>query len=389
MDLDTHLQQRLGPLRTAGLWRNLRIRDGLTTPVQQVDGRPVVAFCSNDYLGLAADPRLRLAVRRTLRTQALGAGAAHLINGHTRAHAELEEAIAAFTGRPRALLFSTGYMANLGVVQALLGRHDVAVADRLNHASLIDAVRLSGCRSLRYRHGALTQVQDLLQQTTGSTRLLITDGVFSMDGDLAPLPELAALAQAHGAWLMVDDAHGIGVLGAQGGGSCAHFGLGPAEVPILVGTFGKALGTSGAFVAGSHTLIEALLQLARSYLFTTAQPPALAVATRVALEIAREEDWRRTRLRERIQQWRKGLQQLGLPLPPGETPIQPLVLQDPHLATQTATALLQRGFLVPAIRPPTVPPGTSRLRVTLTALHTAEQVEALLDALDRTVLPRS
>jgi 8-amino-7-oxononanoate synthase len=283
-DLDARLARRLAEARDAGRWRRLRILDGRQAPEQVVDGRRVLAFCSNDYLGLASDPRVVAAARQALDHYGLGAGAAHLVNGHTRAHAELEEALAGFTGRPRALLFSTGYMANLGVLQALLGRHDTVLEDRLNHASLLDATRLAGCRVRRYRHADWDHAAERLAGSDpGHSRLIVTDGVFSMDGDVAPLPALARVAKAHGAWLMVDDAHGLGVLGDRGGGSCEHFGLSAAEVPILMGTLGKAFGTAGAFVAGSDILIETLVQFARTYIYTTAMPAALAAATRVAL----------------------------------------------------------------------------------------------------------
>jgi 8-amino-7-oxononanoate synthase len=290
--------------------------------------------------------------------------------------------LADFTGRPRALLFSTGYMANLGTLGALLSRHDHAVADRLNHASLLDGVRLSGCRSLRYQHADAGDAERKLAAASREhLRLIVTDGVFSMDGDLAPLPELAALAHRQNAVLMVDDAHGFGVLGHQGGGCCEHFQLSAQEVPILVGTLGKAMGTGGAFVAGSEALIDALIQFARPYVYTTAMPPAIAAATRVALQIAREETWRRERLLSLITRLRAGLTQLGLPLPPGTTPIQPIILGSTARATRASAALLERGFLVPAIRPPTVPEGSGRLRITLSAAHTEQQIEDLIDAL--------
>lgn len=386
--LDARLAQRLAEARDAGRWRRLRILEGRQAPEQVVDGRRVLAFCSNDYLGLASDPRVVAAARQALDHYGLGAGAAHLVNGHTRAHGELEAELAGFTGRPRALLFSTGYMANLGVLQALLGRHDTVLEDRLNHASLLDASRLAGCRVRRYRHA---DPADTAARLVGSgpdhARLIVTDGVFSMDGDVAPLPALAQVAKAHDAWLMVDDAHGLGVLGNRGGGSCEHFGLSTGDVPILMGTLGKAFGTAGAFVAGSDTLIETLVQFARTYIYTTAMPAALAAATRVALEIARRESWRREHLHSLIERLQQGLEQIGLARPASFTPIQPVILGASRVASEAAAALLELGLLVPAIRPPTVPEGTARLRITLSASHSETQVDRLLDGLDR-VLPQ-
>ncbi|TVP82076.1 8-amino-7-oxononanoate synthase [Thioalkalivibrio sp.] len=386
---EERLRERLDAVRAAGRWRMPRVLEGRQAPEQVVDGRRVLAFCSNDYLGLASDPRVTDAARTAIERYGLGAGAAHLVNGHTRAHAELEEALADFTGRPRALLFSTGYMANLGVLQALAGRRDAVLEDRLNHASLIDASRLAGCRVRRYRHADAEHAASLLAATApGQSSIIATDGVFSMDGDLAPLPALADAARRRGAWLMVDDAHGLGVLGDQGGGSCEHFGLSPDEVPILMGTLGKAFGTAGAFVAGSTTLIEGLVQFARTYIYTTAMPAALAAATRVSLDIARSEGWRREHLRALIQRLQQGFAQLGLPVPASPTPIQPLLLGSSRLASETAAALLEAGVLVPAIRPPTVPEGTARLRITLSASHSETQVDRLLETLER-VLART
>lgn len=388
MSIERRLRERIGAAHAAGRWRAPRTLEGAQSPEQVIDGRRVVAFCSNDYLGLAADPRVAAAARTALERYGVGAGAAHLVNGHTRAHAELEEDLAEFTGRERALLFSTGYMANLGVLQTLLGRHDTVLEDRLNHASLLDASRLAGCRTRRYRHGDAEHAAALLEATAVQhSRLIVTDGVFSMDGDPAPLPALAALAQRHGAWLMVDDAHGLGVLGDLGGGSCEHFRLSPSEVPVLMGTLGKAFGTAGAFVAGSRTLIEALTQFSRTYIYTTAMPAAIAAATRESLAIARRESWRRDHLRSLIGRLRQGLMQLGLADTGGISPIQPVILGTSGLATAVADALLEQGLLVPAIRPPTVPEGSARLRITLSAVHTEAQVDRLLDAIDR-LLPQ-
>ncbi|ADC72778.1 8-amino-7-oxononanoate synthase [Thioalkalivibrio sp. K90mix] len=382
--LQAFLQARLDRVRTDGRWRRLRTLDGPQQPEQVIDGQPVVAFCSNDYLGLAADPAVAAAAREALDRYGFGAGAAHLINGHTRAHVELEQALARFTGRERALLFSTGYMANLALVQTLAGRHDTVFEDRWNHASLIDAVRLAGARSQRYRHADPGHLRDRLERAPDrGHRLVVTDGVFSMDGDIAPLPELAALAREFDAWLMVDDAHGLSVLGATGGGSCQHHGLGADDVPILMGTLGKGFGAAGAFVAGSEALIETLIQTARPYIYTTAMPAALAAATLASVRIAEAATDRRAHLQDLLQRLGAGLDRLGLQHPPPLTPIQPVQIGDAHRASDVAERLLAAGFLVPAIRPPTVPEGQARLRITLSAAHTEAQVDALLRALEQ------
>lgn len=350
------------------------------------DGR--VNFCSNDYLGLARDPEVVAAMAEAAQRYGAGAGASHLVSGHGAEHEALERELAEFTGRARALVFSTGYMANLGVLGALAGRDDLLLGDELNHASLIDAARLVRSTHLqRYAHGDAAAARAALAaydahdaHATGA--FVITDGVFSMDGDLAPLPALADAARAHGAWLVVDDAHGFGVVGATGGGCCEHFGLDARDVPVLIGTFGKALGTFGAFVAGDDDIIELLLQRARTYIYTTALPPPVAAATRRALRIVREEPWRRENLQARIAEFRAGAAQRGLAVTPSTTPIQPLILGSPAAALEASRRLAAAGHRVTAIRPPTVPEGTARLRITLSAAHTAQQVESLLAALE-------
>lgn len=376
LDLETALARR----RAQGLYRSRRVTEGPQGPELVIDGRRMLAFCANDYLGLAADPRLAEAMRRGIAKYGVGSGAAHLICGHSRAHHDLEEELAEFTGRERALLFSTGYMANLGVISGLLGRSDCVFEDRLNHASLIDGGLLARARLRRYAHSDCAALTAQLADANGGA-LVATDGVFSMDGDVAPLPELAAVCQAAGAWLMVDDAHGLGVLGTLGQGSVAAAGLGQAEVPILMGTLGKAFGTAGAFVAGSGVLIESLIQFARTYVYTTAMPPAVAEATRASLRIAAAEEWRRERLQGLIQRFRHGVQRIGLPLAESSTPIQPIVLGGTERAHRWSQALQRAGILVAAIRPPTVPEGSARLRITLSAAHSVAQVEALLNVL--------
>ncbi|MCP5429124.1 MAG: 8-amino-7-oxononanoate synthase [Chromatiaceae bacterium] len=374
------LNDQLAQRRAAGLYRSRRVTDGPQGPELVVDGRRMLAFCSNDYLGLAADPRLAEALTRGAARYGTGSGAAHLISGHSQAHHALEEELAAFTGRQRALLFSTGYMANLGVISALLGRGDSLFEDRLNHASLIDGGLLARARLRRYAHADADALAGQLDGAAGR-RLVATDGVFSMDGDVAPLPELTTVCTGQGAWLMVDDAHGIGVLGPQGRGSVAAAGLGQDEVPVLMATLGKALGTAGAFVAGSEELIETLIQLARPYIYTTAMPPAIAEAARAGLRIAADEEWRRERLSGLVQRLRHGAQRIGLELMPSQTPIQPLLLGDSERATRWSGALQRQGILVSAIRPPTVPEGMARLRITVSAAHTAAQVDVLLEVL--------
>jgi 8-amino-7-oxononanoate synthase len=376
------LRQRLAKRHAADLYRRPRIAEGPTTPRRVVDGREVLSFCSNDYLGLASHPEVIAAFKRGADEYGVGSGAAHLVNGHTRAHQALEEELAAFTGRERALLFSTGYMANLSAVGALVGRGDAVFEDRLNHASLLDGGLLSGARFKRYPHADTDALAGLLAETEAGERLIVTDGVFSMDGDLAPLPELAALARRHDAWLMVDDAHGLGVLGASGRGTIEHFGLGALDVPVLMGTLGKAFGTAGAFVAGSADLIEWLIQAARPYIYTTAMPAALAEATLASLRLIDEEPWRREHLQNLIARFRAGAEQLGLRLMPSDTPIQPILVGEAAEALRLSQRLFDAGIQVTAIRPPTVPQGTARLRVTLSAAHTVQDVDILLAALE-------
>lgn len=375
------LQAELDRRRAEHLYRARRVVDGPQGPLLDVDGRQLLAFCSNDYLGLAADPRLGEALCEGARRYGTGSGAAHLVSGHSTAHHALEEELAAFTGRERALLFSTGYMANLGIIAALAGRGDRVFEDRLNHASLIDGGLLSQARFRRYAHGDVAALDAQLGKVDSGRRLVVTDGVFSMDGDLAPLRELAATCAGHDAWLLVDDAHGLGVLGEGGRGSVAAAGLGQDQVPILMGTLGKAFGTAGAFVAGSEALIETLIQQARPYVYTTAAPPALAEATRTSLRIVQTEHWRRERLTELVGRFRREAAGLGLQLMDSATPIQPILAGSAERAVAWSRALEAAGILATAIRPPTVPAGTARLRITFSASHTDAQLDRLLDAL--------
>ncbi len=380
-DLLQRLDVQKAEREQANLRRRLRTIDHVDGPWFQTGGRRLLSFCSNDYLGLAQHPSLVAALTRAAHEQGIGSTSAHLICGHRAAHAQLEEALAAWTGRERALLFSTGYMANLGVMQALLARGDVCVQDKLDHACLLDGARLSGAELKRYPHADAAAAARQLAAHPDAAALLATDGVFSMDGDVAPLRELAQLCAREHATLMVDDAHGLGVLGAQGAGCLDAAKLGQHEVPLLMATLGKALGCSGAFVAGPATLIEGLIQFARPYIYTTAMPPALAAAALQAVRLAQTETWRRDKLAALVARFRTGAAQLGLPLMDSASAIQPLLLRSANAALVAAQALERRGLLVVAIRPPTVPAGQARLRITLSAAHEEAHVDALLDAL--------
>lgn len=377
-DLTQRLRERLAARQR---YRFRRVAETPQGPVRLVDGRRMLCFSSNDYLGLAGHAVIARAFELGVERWGAGSGAAHLVHGHTRAHHELEEALADWLGRERALLFSTGYMANLGLVTALLDRGDLAVSDRLNHASLLDAALLAGARLARYPHADVAGARRRLRRAPERAALLLTDGVFSMDGDIAPLPELARAARASGAWLCVDDAHGLGVVGPGGRGSVALHGLDQSDVPALVGTLGKAFGTFGAFVAGGRDLIEALIQGARSYIYTTAPPAALAEASLAALGLVRTASSRRDKIRTLTVRFRAGARQLGLVLADSETPIQPVLVGDDAEALRLERALRRQGILVAAIRPPTVPEGSARLRISLSAAHTEAHVDRLLDAL--------
>lgn len=383
------LRERLRQIEREGLRRRRRVLEGPQGVLEQSGGRRYVNFSGNDYLGLANHPEVVAALCAGAERYGVGAGAAHLVCGHRSPHHALEEELAEFTGRERALLFSTGYMANLGVIAALAGRGDRVFEDRLNHASLLDGALLSGARLSRHAHADAAELARELAECKAEVKLIASDGVFSMDGDLAPAAELAALARRHHAWLMLDDAHGLGVLGADGRGTLGHFGLNQDDVPILVGTLGKAFGTFGAFVAGCAELIDYLIQRARTYLYTTALPPAVAEATRTALRLARTETWRRERLRVLIRRFRSGADALGLESLPSFTPIQPILLGTNERTLRAAATLEQAGYLVGAIRPPTVPAGTARLRITLCSEHREEQVDGLLHVLADAVQPRS
>jgi 8-amino-7-oxononanoate synthase len=377
------LTTTLGALEKRRLYRRRRVVEGPNGREIVVKGRTLLNFCSNDYLGLAADERVRAAFKAGVDRWGVGSGASHLVSGHTAAHHELEEALADFTRRPRALLFGSGYAANLGTINALLGPGDHVFEDRLNHASLLDGGWLSRAQFNWFAHGDSADLEARLADSESSSRrkLIVTDGTFSMDGDLCPLPELVVTAHRHAAWLMIDDAHGCGVHGVGGCGVVDPAIHSTDDVPVLVGTLGKAFGTAGAFVAGTEALIETLIQRARNYIYTTALPSAVAVATLESLRIARAEDWRRARLQDLVARFRAGATQLGLKLLASSTPIQPILIGESGAALQLSAVLESRGILVPAIRPPTVPAGTARLRVTFSALHDFADVDRLLEAL--------
>jgi 8-amino-7-oxononanoate synthase len=374
------LQRELDERAAQGLLRSRRTLETPQSPHIVVDGKPYLAFCSNDYLGLASHPQLVAALQQGAQGWGVGAGAAHLVSGHFAPHHQLEQALAKFVDMPAALLFSTGFMANLGVVQALVGKGDTVFADKLNHASLNDAMLLSRADVQRYRHGDMVQLGQLLAKTQSGRKLIITDAVFSMDGDLAPLPELLALCEQHDAWLLVDDAHGFGVLGEQGRGSLSHFKLDSPRI-ILMGTLGKAAGVSGAFVAAEQVVIDTLVNNARSYVYTTATPPALSVALLQSLKLIEQGDPLRSHLLQLIARLRDGLNDLPWKLMPSHTAIQPLLIGENQRALELSAGLRERGIWVAAIRPPTVPQGTARLRITLSAAHTVADVDELIGAL--------
>ena len=385
--LDQRLATQLDTLRAQDLYRTRRVVDGAHGAHIVVDGQACVNFCSNDYLGLAGDARIAAAAAKVL-ANGVGSGASALVSGYNREHAQLEEALADYVQRPRALLFSSGWSANLGVLRALLGKGDTLIADELNHASLIDGGRLAGAHALRVAHADTAAFEQALAAPRQGQTLLATDSIFSMDGDCAPLAELSRLCNSQGAALLVDDAHGFGVLG---GGRGALFESSKAiDADVYMAGFGKSLGTAGAFVAGSEALIEFLIQRARTFVFSTAPPPALAAATRASLTLIAGDDGdeRRAHLAALIARFREGCAQQGIALSPSATAIQPLVLGAEARALAASRALLEQGYWVAAIRPPTVAVGTARLRITLTAAHTALEVDGLVSALSKALKNR-
>ncbi len=374
------LVAELAELERQGLRRGRRLLDSAQGAHVRVDGREYLSFCSNDYLGLAADPRIAAAAADAIRQFGLGAGASHLVSGHHRAHDNLERALASFVGLPRALLFSAGYLANLAVVTVLAGRSSDVFADRLNHASLNDAMILSRATCVRYPHCDVAALEAFLERSNAANKVVITDAVFGMDGDIAPLADIASLCERYAAWLIVDDAHGFGLLGPSGRGALAHFGLDSPHI-AYVGTLGKAAGVSGAFVAGSEQLVELLIQRARAYIYTTASPPALAAALVKSVELMQAEDWRRQRLVDLSARIARNLKLRRWRLLPSKTAIQPLIVGENSETLALSDALASAGILVPAIRPPTVPKGSARLRISLSAAHTDADVDLLIETL--------
>ena len=377
----TPLAAELAALEAEGLRRHRRILETPQRARVTVDGRDYVAFCSNDYLGLAAHPDLVAAACAGAATYGIGAGASHLILGHARPHHDLERALAHFAGLPAALYFSSGYMANLGLLTALSARGDALFADRLNHASLNDAALLTRADFKRYAHCDMSALERQLRGTRAKRKVIVSDAVFSMDGDIAPVPALVDLAERYDAWLVLDDAHGFGVLGANGRGVLEHTGVRSPRIAYMA-TLGKAAGVSGAFVAGEPELIETLVQRARTYVYTTASPPLLACALQKSLVLIESEPWRRDHLAKLIAALKGGLRGCAARLLPSETPIQPLLIGGSVEAVAVSEKLAAHGLLVPAIRPPTVPRGTARLRVSLSAGHRIEDVERLASALE-------
>ena len=382
--LEDRLSAELADIEAAGLTRRRRVLESPCGRIAAVNGKNVLNFASNDYLGLAGNAEIARALAEGAIQWGAGSGASHLVSGHLAPHEQLEQEIAAFTGFPRTLTFSTGYLANLAVTPTLAGRGATVFSDKLNHASLIDAMQLAkanGAEVQRYPHNDMLALENMLAASSAKNKLIVSDAVFSMDGDLAPLPLLFALAERYDAWLVIDDAHGFGVLGPHGRGTLAHFNLLAAPRILLMGTLGKAAGVGGAFVAGSATAIEYLLQKGRSYIFTTAAPPAMACALSKSLEIIRNGDTLRTSLFARIAQLRDGLGGRPWALLPSLTAIQPLIVGDNEAAIALSGALWERSLWVPAIRPPTVPKGTARLRISVSAAHTEADIDRLVDAL--------
>ena len=381
-DLDHYLND----LKQQHRYRARRVTQGPQQVELVIDDKQVINFCSNDYLGFANHPSIKQAMIDGINKYGAGSGSAHLINGHSEAHHRLEEELAAFTGYPRAILFSTGYMANIGICQALLDKNDYVFEDRLNHASLIDGGLISNARFQRYLHNDAdslrAKIDKALRNDADAERLVLTDAVFSMDGDIADIPKLASVCRQTDSWLMIDDAHGFGTLGESGNGTLQHYALTSEDVPIYMATLGKAMGTAGAFIAGSESLIETIIQKARTYVYTTAMPAAVAEATRRSLQLLKEEPEHVQRLHGNIEYFKRCSKQIGLHLSDTTTAIQPLMVGSDEKALKFSRQLFDKGIMVSAIRPPTVPEGTSRLRITLSASHTHSHIDQLLQSID-------
>lgn len=374
---DTGALAREGMLRQERL---VELRDGVRI---KIDGRWMLNFCSNDYLGLSQHPVIIRSMQEAAGKYGVGSSASPLVCGKSILHKQLEQRLATLTGRDRALILSSGYAANLAIQSALIrSRHQLIVQDRLCHASMVDAAAITRARIRRYRHLDVQSLDSILNEKKGQTALVLTESVFSMDGDIAPLPEIAKTCRNHGACLVVDDAHGFGVIGAQGLGGMDHYALDQKDVPLMMATFGKAAGGYGAFVAGPDALIETMIQRARPYIYSTALPVPLIAAANTALDVMSEESWRQTRLRELISHFRAGANRRGIRLMDSHTAIQPVITGTAEATLACSRALEARGLFVSAIRPPTVPPNSSRLRITLTASHTKEEIDELLSALE-------
>lgn len=381
MNLDSRLNKELAQRKAEHLYRSRKILESAQSVEPIIDGKKVLSFCSNDYLGLANHPEVIKSFKQAADQYGVGSGSAHLVSGHSKEHHLLEEELATFMGTERALLFSTGYMANMGVVTALCDRHSEIYEDKLNHASMLDAALLSRAKRIRYPHVDINFLKTQLNSSDNKNKFVMSDGVFSMDGDCVPLKSVAELCENNNATLMIDDAHGIGVLGEKGRGTLEHFGVENKQVPIIVGTLGKAFGTAGAFVAGSEELIETLIQKSRSYIFTTAMPAAVAAATRKSLQLVEKETWRRQQLQNLIYLFKKGVNELGLNLMESDTAIQPVIIGSSEKALLLSEKLLEKNILIGAIRPPTVAENTARLRITFSATHTEEHINTLLTTL--------
>jgi len=383
-NLSLKLKKALKERKKQHRYRTRRITKGPQQIEMKIDDKDVISFCSNDYLGLANNPQIKQAAINAINDFGVGSGSAHLVNGHSIVHHQLEEELAEFTGYPRAILFSTGYMANLGLCQALVTKGDYVFEDRLNHASLIDGGLISGARLQRYLHNDASSLKQKLEKIDkAANKLVLTDGVFSMDGDIADLPKLSKLCKKNNSWLMVDDAHGFGTLGETGKGSLQHFSLEQKDVPIYMATLGKAIGTAGAFIAGSDELIETIIQQARTYIYTTAMPAAIAEATRYSLNIIQNESRHLNNLNNNIAYFKSCCNETALPIENSDTAIQPMIIGDDLTTLKISQDLFKAGFLVTAIRPPTVPEGTSRLRITLSAKHTHDHIDQLCDTLSK------
>lgn len=374
-------QEQLEQIKQQNLYRSRKVVEGSSCVHPVVNGQESLAFCSNDYLGFSDHPEVCKAFIDAVKEYGVGTGSAHLVLGHTKAHYILEERLADFCQTERALLFSTGYMANLGVISALTGKNDLIVEDKLNHASLIDGAQLSNAKLVRYSHLDIDQLNSRLAIAEANNTMIATDGVFSMDGDMAPLQLIIDSAKQSGAMVMVDDAHGLGVIGQQGRGIIEEQRVNPSDVDLLIGTLGKGFGTAGAFVAGSEEMIEYLIQKARTYIYTTAMPAAVAMATLKSVDLIESEPWRREHLQKLIARFRRGAEQLDLTLVDSHTPIQPIIIGDAAATVKLSNLLAEQGVVVTAIRPPTVPKGTARLRVTFSASHSEQDVDTLLSAL--------